>query len=80
MRAVGAASTPGLHCWRWSKPVFRRWKGGVSVEHGHEYGGDYLATRESDGYYPQLVACGEEFGGNCGRRGHYCLESCRNVE
>lgn len=42
------------------------------IKHGYGNTGDYLATRKTDSYYSKLVVCGQELGGNCGRRSHYC--------
>ena len=49
------------------------WEGGRVCSFWNEGwdGKIYLATGESDGYYTQLIARGQELGGNCGRRGHF---------
>lgn len=62
--------------------MFRRWEAGTLVGHAYENRSNYLATRETDGYDAQLVACGQELGGNGGRRSHCCFEKsleCRMI-
>ena len=66
----------GVHAWfallREMLAKAQRPEWGTFVGYWHETESGYLATRKADGYYTKLTASGQEFGGNCGRRSHYC--------